>query len=123
MSVDELRYNLLRYGNQDHQYDGQIICHGWYPKGVNGRQWVQHRGAIEPLYSDSPLMIFKWPMTISLFGLLACAICGLTSDYRYRAKVISGIPFDGTIVATVDEYNREVKGEGMRYGVYPWKDR
>lgn len=123
MTADELRYSLLRYGNIEHRLDADIICLGWYPKGANPRTWVVQHGAIEPLYSDSPLMIFSWPLTLSLFAFLSCGIAGLMSDYRYRQKVIAGIPFDGTIVATVEEYNREVKGAGMRYGVYPWQDR
>jgi hypothetical protein len=32
-------------------------------------------------------------------------------------------PFNGSVVATVDEYNKEVKGDGMRYAVKAWKDR
>ena len=34
-----------------------------------------------------------------------------------------GIPFDGSLVSTVDEYNREVNGDGMKYAVKAWKDR
>jgi hypothetical protein len=50
-------------------------------------------------------------------------ISGLVSDYRYRSAVIAGIPFEGSQVATVDEYNRHTKGDGMKYVVKPWRDR
>jgi hypothetical protein len=33
MSKDQLRYNLLRFGNEDHKFDAEIVRCGWYPKG------------------------------------------------------------------------------------------
>ena len=68
-------------------------------------------------------MVFKWPLALTLVTFLAAAICGLVSDYRYRSVIIAGIPFEGSLVATVDEYNRHTKGDGMKYSVKPWKDR
>jgi hypothetical protein len=68
-------------------------------------------------------MVFKWPVTLTLFTFLTGLIWGLVADYRYRSSIIAGLPFDGSIVATVDEYNKEAKGDGMRYAVKPWKDR
>ena len=123
MSADRLRYSLLRHGNADHEFDAQIIRHGWYPKDVSPAPWVFENGAVAPVYSDSPLMIFKWPLTLSLFTFLAALVWGLITDYRYRSSIIAGIPFDGSVVTTVPEYNREVKGDGMRYRVRAWKDR
>ena len=123
MSSDRLRYSLLRYGNADHRFDAEIIRHGWYPKDVSPAPWVYENGAVAPVYSDSPVMVFKWPLTLSLFTFLGALVWGLVEDYRYRAAVIAGIPLDGSIVATVPEYNREVNGDGMRYQVRSWKDR
>ena len=54
---------------------------------------------------------------------LVAFVWGLVADFRYRSAIIAGIPFDGSIVAKVDEYNKEVKGDGMAYAVKPWKDR
>jgi hypothetical protein len=123
MSAAELRYTLLRFGNLDHSLDSAIIRHGWYPKKASPAPWVYENAVLKPVYSDSPALVFKWPFTLSLLTFLAALIWGLAADYRYRAAVIAGIPFDGSIVATVDEYNKETKGNGMRYAVTPWKDR
>jgi hypothetical protein len=84
---------------------------------------VYENGAIKPIYSDSPAMVFKWPLTLSLLTFLTAMIWGLVTDYRYRSAIIAGIPFDGSVVANVAEYNKEVQGDGMRYRVKPWKDR
>jgi hypothetical protein len=75
------------------------------------------------VYSDSPALVFKWPLTLTLLTFLAALIWGLVFDYRYRSALIAGIPFEGSVVATVDEYSRETKGDGMKYVVKPWKDR
>jgi hypothetical protein len=68
-------------------------------------------------------MVFKWPLSLTLLTLLGGAIWGLIADHRYRASIIAGLPFDGSVVTTVDEYNKEVKGDGIRYAVKAWKDR
>ena len=47
MSDDQLRYNLLRFGNEDHRFDAEIVRRGWYPKGENGRAWVFYNGGGE----------------------------------------------------------------------------
>jgi hypothetical protein len=123
MSGEELRYALLRYGNADHRFDAEIIRHGWYPKEASPAPWVYENGAIKAIYSDSPALVFKWPLTLSLLTFLTALIWGLVTDYRYRSAIIAGIPFDGSVVANVAEYNKEVRGDGMRYRVKPWKDR
>lgn len=123
MGAEQLRYALLRYGNLGHKFDEEIIRHGWYPREASPRSWVFYNGAVKPIYSDSAAMVFKWPLTLTLLTFLASLTWGLIADYRYRSSVIAGIPFDGSIVATVDEYAREVKGDGMKYVVKPWKDR
>lgn len=123
MSAEELRYALLRYGNLDHRYDSEIIRHGWYPRGANPAPWVHDKGAVKAVYSDGAAMVFKWPLALTLFTGLAALIAGMVVDYRYRCSIIEGLQFDGSVVATVDEYNRQVKGDGMRYAVKPWKDR
>ena len=123
MSAEELRYALLRYGNRDHRYDVEIIRHGWYPKGASPRPWVYDKGAVAAVYSDGAAMVFKWPLALTVFTSLASLLGGLVADYRYRCSIIAGLQFDGSVVATVDEYNRQVKGDGMRYAVKPWKDR
>ena len=123
LSADQLRYALLRFGNQDHQYDAEIIRRGWYPKGERPAAWVYAKGAVKPVYSDAPALVFKWPLTLTMFTFLSALIWGLVLDNRYRSSVIAGVPFDGSIVSTVEEYNQEVKGDGMRYAVKPWKDR
>jgi hypothetical protein len=78
---------------------------------------------VKPIYSDSPALVFKWPLTLTLLTFLTALIWGLVADYRYRSSIIAGVPFDGSVVTTVDDYNQEVKGDGMRYAVKPWKDR
>jgi hypothetical protein len=123
MSTDQLRYALLRFGNQDHHYDAEILRHGWYPKGQNGTAWVFYHGAVRPIYSDGAAFVFKWPLTLTLLTFLGSLIWGLVADYRYRSRIIAGVPFDGSIVTTVDEYNKEVQGDGMKYAVSRWKDR
>jgi hypothetical protein len=123
MNADELRYELLRFGNEDHHLDAEIIRQGWYPPTARPADWVRENGAFAPIYTDSPALVFKWPFALTLLTVVGALICGLVSDRRYRSAIIAGIPFDGTVVATVDEYNREVKGDGMRYRVKPWKDR
>ncbi len=123
MSAEQVRYALLRFGNQGHQYDAEILRHGWYPKGSSPQAWVFYYGNVRPIYSESPAMVFKWPLTLTLLTTLGCLIWGLVADYKYRSSVIAGIPFDGSVVATVDKYNREIDGDGMTYTVKPWKDR
>ena len=123
MSADRLRYALLRYGNVDHRFDAEIIRHGWYPREASPAPWVFENGAVKPIYSDSPAMVFKWPLTFSLLTFLSVLIWGLVADYRYHSTIIGGIPFDGSVVAKVSEYNKQVKGDGMKYAVRPWKDR
>jgi hypothetical protein len=123
MSAEQLRYALLRYGNLNHIYDAEIIRHGWYPKNASPRAWVFYYGAIKPIYSEPPALVFKWPLTLTLLTFLVAMICGLVSDYRYRSAIIAGIPFEGSLVGTVDEYNRHTRGDGMKYVVKPWKDR
>ena len=49
MTKDQLRYNLLRFGNEGHRFDAEIIRRGWYPKGENGRAWVFYHGAVKPV--------------------------------------------------------------------------
>ena len=68
-------------------------------------------------------MVFKWPLTLTLLGLIGSFVWGVVADYRYRSAIIAGVPFDGSIVATVDEYEKQVKGDGMAYAMKPWKDR
>jgi len=124
MSAAQLRYNLLRFGNEDHRFDAEILRRGWYPKREKSPvPWVYENGAVKPVFSDPAALVWKWPITLTLFTLLATLILGLVVDYRYRSRVIAGVPFDGSIVATVDEYNQAVKGDGMKYAVTPWKDR
>jgi hypothetical protein len=123
LSAEQLRYALLRYGNLDHVYDAEIIRRRWYPKGASPKAWVFYYGNVKPIYSDAPAMVFKWPVSLTLLTLLGGAISGLIADHRYRASIIAGLPFDGSVVATVDEYNKEVMGDGMRYAVKTWKDR
>ena len=123
MSAAQLRFGLMRFGNEDHRYDREIIRHGWYPKEASPVSWVYEKGAVQPIYSDSPALVFKWPMTLSLFTFLGALVWGLAVDSKYRAAIIAGIPFDGSVVTTVRAYNAEVKGDGMGYAVKPWKDR
>ena len=100
MSAEQLRYALLRYGNLDHHiYDAEIIRHGWYPKNASPKSWVFYYGAVKPIYSDPPALVFKWPLTLTLLTFLAAMIWGLVSDYRYRSAIIAGIPFEGSLVA------------------------
>jgi hypothetical protein len=123
MSAEELRYALLRFGNEDHRYDTEILRRGWYPKGASPKSWVFYYGNVKPIYSDAPAMVFKWPVSLTLLTFLGCLAAGVLADSRYRAAIIAGLQFDGSVVATVDEYNKEVMGNGMRYAVKPWKDR
>ena len=123
MTDDQLRYNLLRFGNEGHRFDAEIIRRGWYPKDENGRVWVFYNGAIKPVYSDGAVMVFKWPLTITLLLCVGAFVWGCVADYRYRSAIIAGIPLDGSIVANVAEYEKEVKGDGMAYVVNAWKDR
>lgn len=123
MNAEQLRYALLRYGNQDHRYDAEIIRHGWYPRDARPRSWVFYYGAVKPVYSDSPALVFKKPLALTLLIFLATLVCGLVADYRYRSSIIAGVPFDGSLVTTIHRYNQEVKGDGMRYAVKEWRDR
>lgn len=124
MSPEQLRYALLRYGNVDHRYDAEIVRHGWYPKGASPQSWVWYYGGVNSLYNGAdPISLFKWPFALTAFTFFAALTGGLVADYRYRASIITGLQFDGSIVATVDQYNKETKGEGMRYRVKPWADR
>ena len=36
MTDDQLRYNLLRFGNEGHRYDAEIVRRGWYPRPRTG---------------------------------------------------------------------------------------
>jgi hypothetical protein len=123
MNADQLRYSLMRYGNKDHRFDPEIVRHGWYPKEASPAAWVYANAAVQPIYSDSPFMVFKWPLTLSLFTFLGALTFGLVIDYRYRSAIIGGLPFDGSVVATVREYKKEVKGDGMKYRAKTWRDR
>ena len=123
MNADQLRYALMRYGNLDHVFDAEIIRHGWYPRGAHPTRWVHENGGVRPLYADSPVTIFKWPLTVSLLTFLGALIWGMIADYRYRCSIIAGVPFDGSVVATVSDYKKEVKGDGMKYRVKAWSDR
>jgi hypothetical protein len=124
MTSAQLRYALLRYGNLDHRYDEEIIRHGWYPRQAPPAAWVARHGGIASVYNgESASKVFKWPVALTALTLLTSAASGMALDQRYRMKIISGIPFDGSILASVDEYNREVKGDGMRYRVKQWDDR
>jgi hypothetical protein len=124
MTSAQLRYALLRYGNIDHHYDVEIIRHGWYPRQASPAAWVARHGGIASVYDgQSAAEVFKWPVVLTALTLLASATSGMALDQRYRMKIISGIPLDGSILASVDEYNREVKGDGMRYRVKQWDDR
>jgi len=123
MSDDQLRYALLRFGNQSHRYDAEILRRGWYPRGENGRAWVFYNGAVKPVYSDGAAMVFRWPLTLTLLICIGAFVWGAVEDYRYRSTIIAGVPFDGSILASASEYNKEVKGDGMAYAVRPWKDR
>jgi hypothetical protein len=123
MSAAQLRYDLLRYGNEDHGYDAEIVQHGWYPRGESPAPWVYEHGAVKAIYSDGALLVWKWPVTLSLFTFLVSLVWGIVADYRYRSSIIAGVPLDGSLVATVDEYNAETRGDGMAYAVKSWKDR
>ena len=123
MSAEQLRYDLLRYGNQNHQYDAEILRHRWYPREASPKSWVFYNGNVKPIYFDSPAMVFKWPIAMTLLTTLGCLVWGLVADTRYRQRVIAGIPFDGSVVGTVNEYNKQTKGDGMAYAVKPWRDR
>ena len=123
MSDDRLRYSLLRFGNEDHRYDAEIVRRGWYPVGENGRAWVFYNGAVKAVYSDGALMVFQLPVCLTLLICIGAFVYGLVADFKYRSAIIAGIPLDGSIVATVGEYQKEVKGDGMAYVVDPWKDR
>jgi hypothetical protein len=83
---------------------------------------VFYHGDVKPVYSDGAVMVFKWPLTLTLLCLIGSFVWGLVADHRYRSAIIAGIPLDGSIVASVDQYNKEVKGDGMAYVVNAWKD-
>ena len=68
-------------------------------------------------------MVFQFPLGLTLLICIGAFVYGLVADYRYRSAIIAGIPLDGSIVATVAEYEKEVKGDGMAYVVNAWKDR
>jgi hypothetical protein len=124
MSANELRYRLLRYGNEDHRLDRQILHHGWFPKGVNPRVWVYRHGSLRPVYSQPATTVLAWPIALTLLSAIGCFIWGARKDYQWQEQLVgSGVHLDGTVVATVDEYNQEVKGDGMIYGVYEWSER
>lgn len=123
MSAEALRYALLRYGNVDHRFDLDIIHHGWYPREASAAVWVREYGAVPPVYAEDALYVFAWPLALtSLTVFIACA-WGMIADHRYKSKIVAGLPFDGSVIATVAEYNRETRGTGMRYRVAPWGDR
>lgn len=123
MSSERLRYNLLRYGNLDHRFDLEIIRHGWYPREASPAVWVREQGSVPPLYSEDASMVFKWPFMLTLLTGIVALMWGMISDYKYRSSIISGMQLEGSVIATVKEYNREVKGDGMCYRVAPWSDR
>jgi hypothetical protein len=123
-SGDRLTCALLRYGNTNHMFDGEILRHGWYPKGeANPARWVYSHAAVSAVYQDSAFIVVKWPLRLTLLTALAGLIWGLVSDSRYRSRLIAGIPFEGAVIATVAQYTKQVKGDGMKYAVKPWKDR
>ncbi len=124
MTAEQLRYALLRWGNRDHRFDAEIIRHGWYPREAAPREWVADRGAVPSVYGGAGAAgVFAWPFALTALTTLLAGMWGLAADYRYRNEIVAGRQFDGSIVATVDEYNREVKGDGMRYRVGQWSDR
>jgi hypothetical protein len=119
-----LRYALLRYGNENHQFDRELLRQGWYPKGSNPAKWVYAHGAIASTFEgQSPMQVIAWPLGLTLVTFLVALIWGCVEDARYKTALIVGVPLDGAIVANVDDYNKEVKGDGMRYSVKPWRDR
>ena len=123
LTVAQLRYDLLRWGNQDHRYDAEILRHRLYPRGASPRRWIFRYANLKPVYSDPAALVWKWPIVLTLLTLLGAVIGGAVADHRYRMAIIAGMPLDGSIVTTVDEYNHEIKGDGMRYLVEDWNDR
>lgn len=109
-----LRYALLRYGNQHHIFDAALTQSG---AGAFASK------EIAPVYSESPLRTVAFPLSVTLGMCLAGAIWGRASDGRRHRALIAGVPFDGSIIATVADYNKEVQGDGMKYAVRPWRDR
>ncbi len=123
LSACQLRYALLRHGNQEHRYDAEIIRHGWYPRGADPNAWLARYGAVEPVFNGNPLEVLQVPFILMLITTAFAAVYGIVQDLRYKNRLVSGIQFEGAQVATVDEYNAETKGDGMGYVVQPWKDR
>jgi hypothetical protein len=124
LSAAKLRYTLMRFGNVEHFYDGEIIRQGWYPRGTQFPvRWARENAGIEPLYSRSAPLVYAPPFLLTLLTCALGLIGGAVADRRYRHRLICGVPFDGSGVATVSEYNKETKGAGMRYAVKAWRDR
>lgn len=120
---DLLRYRLMRYGNENHQYDQQIIAQRWYPRGEMPTMWVRSHGGIAPIYTTNPILFWTWPFTATLLFTIGSFVYGMVRDYRYHRELANGIPMEGSVLATVDDYNAEVSGNGMKYAVKEWSDR
>ena len=101
----------------------EILRHHLYPHGASPRRWVFRNADLKPVYSDPAALVFKWPIVLTLLTVLGAVIAGAVADHRYRMAIIAGVPLDGSIVTTVDRYNQEVNGNGMRYLVEDWSDR
>jgi hypothetical protein len=113
MSTEQLRYELLRYGNEDHRYDAEIIRHGWYPREASPAPWVYDKGAVKAVHADSPALVFKWPLTLTLLTFLGALIAGLATDYRYRRSGLRSEASIGALVfiegeMTYCDYDRDV---------------
>jgi hypothetical protein len=122
LTPSQLRYELLRYGNLDHRYDAEIIRHGWYPRDADPIPWAFTHAGITALYEGkSATDVLKWPTLLTAFSLVVAGFVGIALDQRYRQRIIDGVQLDGSIIASVDEYNKEVKGDGMRYRVGHWE--
>jgi hypothetical protein len=119
-----LRYALLRYGNEGHRFDADIVRQGWYPAGERSpATWVRANAAGAPVYSQSALWVIRWPLLLSAALALAGSVWGCIVDARYRSSILSGVPLDGSVIGTVAQYNKEIKGDGMKYAVKAWRDR
>jgi|GEM_PF-6293946 len=119
-----LRYGLLRFGNQGHRFDAAILSQRWYPAGERSpAAWVRANAAVPPIYSQSAIRVIRWPLCLSAALALAGFVWGCVVASRYRSSIISGVPLDGSVIATVAQYNKEIKGDGMKYAVKAWRDR
>jgi hypothetical protein len=68
------------------------------------RAWVFYYGAVSPLYSIHRLW-FQVAACADATDVFGCGDIRSVSDYRHLSAIIAGIPFEGSLVATVDEYN------------------